>query len=452
MIQRLLIVLILLVMNSSQLFSQDSTYTNPVGNFAVLGDVADPCVLKHEGMYYLYATAVISHTYGFHVWQSKNLVDWEHKGVAFTNLETVNEWGKQNFWAPEVMFYKGLFYMVYSARAADDRLKIALASSVSPLGPFKNMAAPLLDENLACIDGHFFIDDDGTPYLFYAKDCSQNIVDGFHMSQIFVQKLVPNYLQPVGEPILAAQPTQFWECLSGDWRWNEGPWVIKHSGIYYLMYSANYFASEDYAIGYATALSPMGPWTKYEGNPILAKDLSIGVSGPGHNSVTTSPDGAEMFIVYHTHINPNNPSAGRTPNIDRLIFDADVLRILGPTRSPQPMPSSSSSDVEELNQPEPKKFNINSIFPNPFNNATKICYSVGDTQSQSAREFFVSLKIYNAVGEEIASLVHEKKRSGTYDAFWNGLDDSGNPVSTGVYICQLISDNRINIRKLMLLK
>ena len=52
------------------------------------------------------------------------------------------------------------------------------------------------------------------------------------------------------------------------------------------------------------------------------------------------PDGKEMFIVYHSHADPQKPSGDRVVNIDRLYFDEDGrLKIKGPTRSPQPMPS-----------------------------------------------------------------------------------------------------------------
>lgn len=93
---------------------------------------------------------------------------------------------------------------------------------------------------------------------------------------------------------------------------------------------------------YATADKPLGPWVKANENPVAATNLAIGVSGPGHNSITHSPDGKELFIVYHSHADPKNPSGERVVNIDRLHFD-DVgrLRIKGPTRSPQPIPTGA---------------------------------------------------------------------------------------------------------------
>lgn len=310
------------------------TFVNPVGDITQIGD---PFVMKHGEDYYLYATSLPAR--GFYVWHSSDMITWDLKAKALDCLWEGNWWGGQDFWAPEVIYYNDRFYMTYSARDGDNHLKIALAASDDPLGPFINVKAPYFDRGMSFIDAHVFVDDDGAVYMFYVQDCSENIIEGKHVSQVYVQEMSDDLLELKGRPVLAAEPSQPWELKSGDWLWNEGPFVLKHEGLYYLMYSANFYASGEYAIGYATASSPLGPWTKYAGNPVLEKDLSIGVSGPGHNSVTTSPDGSELFIFYHTHTLPEHPSGNRTVNMDRLYFENGILRIKGPTRTPQPAPS-----------------------------------------------------------------------------------------------------------------
>ena len=309
------------------------TYTNPVGQITGIGD---PFVLRHDGRYYLYATSSRS---GFKVWESTDLVHWEVRGLALDASAEPNRWAVDSFWAPEVIHYHDAFYMVYSARNDQGSLKLALARSEHPLGPFLTVKAPLVDRELSYIDGHIFIDG-GTPYLFYVKDCSENVIEGVHTSEIYVQEMRDDLMELKGEPVLALRPDQPWEGIDKDWRWNEGPFVLKVDGLYYLMYSANVFSSPEYAVGYATATSPLGPWTKSEHNPILSKRMEIGVSGPGHNSVTLSPDGQELFIVYHTHTDPKRPSGDRTVNIDRLYVQDGRMWVDGPTRTPQPMPSA----------------------------------------------------------------------------------------------------------------
>lgn len=318
------------------------TYINPVGDISGIGD---PFVLKYDDRYYMYCTS--NAQIGFKVWESSNLVDWTAHEFAFDSRIQEKQWTTGSFWAPEVIFYDNQFYMTYSAKSqSDGKLKIALARSSTPKGPFKDFRVPLLDNNFSCIDGHIFIDDDGTPYLYYSKDCSENIINGNHVSQIYVQQMTPENLSPVGDPILCISPSQPWEHPSAEWQWNEGPFVLKNDNIYYLMYSANYFASFAYSIGYAISMSPTGPWQKSEHNPVLAGNSSIGVSGPGHNSVTVSPDSSELFIVYHTHTDPAKPSGNRQPNIDRINIENGRLKIIGPTRSPQPMPNCNPKTNE----------------------------------------------------------------------------------------------------------
>jgi beta-xylosidase len=297
------------------------TYTNPVGDISGIGD---PFVLKHENTYYMYCTT--NGEEGFRVWQSKNLVDWTDQSLAFDPSLQSEKWAIGDYWAPEVLFYDNQFYMTYSARDQNDDIwKIALAKSENPLGPFEDVRVPLIRRDYPCIDGHIFIDEDGTPYLFYST-----------IFQIYVQELSRLDLSPTGSLVFCIEPTQSWEE-----RINEGPFILKNNDIYYMMYSANQYHDVNYGIGYTTSNSVGGPWQKYDGNPILSSQLDIQVSGPGHNSVTTSPDGREMFIVYHTHTNPDDPSGDRQPNIDRQYFENDTLKIIGPTRSPQPMPGGA---------------------------------------------------------------------------------------------------------------
>ena len=92
----------------------------------------------------------------------------------------------------------------------------------------------------------------------------------------------------------------------------------------------------------ATADAPLGPWTKDPDNPLAGTDRAVGYSGAGHNSITTSPDSTEHFMVYHTHADPEHPeNQQRTVNIDRMRFEDGQLVLDGPTRSPQPLPSGA---------------------------------------------------------------------------------------------------------------
>jgi GH43 family beta-xylosidase len=140
---------------------------------------------------------------------------------------------------------------------------------------------------------------------------------------------------------LVITPDQPWEDINGTRLWNEGPSVLKHNGKYYMTYSANGFNTHEYCVAYATANNPFGPWRKASENPILKANMSIGISGPGHNSFAWSPDGTELFMIYHIHTFPDKPNGNRTVCIDRVQFKNGKMVVYGPTKSPQPYPKSN---------------------------------------------------------------------------------------------------------------
>ena len=255
---------------------------------------ADPFVLLHEDRYYMYCTNSDEKgtDLGYFVYESEDLVDWENKGLC---LDKEDVMGDKWFWAPEVLFHNGKFYMVYTAEE-----HIGMAVSESPLGPFVQEEKKWLYEGNA-IDGHMMVDDDGTVYLYHVR---------FHNgNQIYVAKLSEDLLS-IDELydhclIKAEEDWETVDCLVA-----EGPFVLKHKGLYYLSYSANHTRSKEYAVGVAISDNPLGPFKKFEGNPILYKNGNL--YGVGHHSFTTSKDGKTLICAYHCH---NSKSESFTPRM-----------------------------------------------------------------------------------------------------------------------------------------
>ncbi|MDL2205970.1 glycoside hydrolase family 43 protein, partial [Eubacteriales bacterium OttesenSCG-928-N13] len=314
----------------------DWYYQNP----STITDVGDPQILRAEDAYWCFAT---SSGRGYRVWRSEDLVHWEkQKEHAF--LLNFDSWARGAFWAPEVYAYRGKYYMFYSASGEGvTGMRIGIAASDAPGGPYVDIAPqPLFDPGFSVIDASFFVDDDGQPYLYYARDCSENVVDGVHESHIYGVKLADDLSAIVGEPTLLLTPDQVWETDSGlEWLWNEGPIVLKHEGKYHLYYSANFYGSKEYGAGVAQSSSPLGPFEKRADNPILRyidQDDEVLVSGPGHNSFVETP-GGELFTVYHTHYYPHAPSDHRQMALDRAGFHADgTPYVNAPTLAPQLRP------------------------------------------------------------------------------------------------------------------
>ena len=101
-----------------------------------------------------------------------------------------------------------------------------------------------------------------------------------------------------------------------------------------MMYSANFFGGQDYAVGYAVSDSPLGPFRKSEDNPVLEKNTQDGglVSGVGHNSITWSKDGRQLYCVYHGRTAATGGE--RVVFIDRMEIRDGHLIVHGPGSEP----------------------------------------------------------------------------------------------------------------------
>ncbi len=88
---------------------------------------------------------------------------------------------------------------------------------------------------------------------------------------------------------------------------------------------------------------------------------------------------------------------------------------------------------------------LNQNYPNPFNPSTTIKYTISAPGK-------VSLIVYNILGQQIRILVNDKRNVGDYEITWDGKDNYGNPVSSGIYIYKLQTGDLIKSNKMLLLK
>ncbi|OFX60182.1 MAG: 1,4-beta-xylanase [Bacteroidetes bacterium GWB2_41_8] len=241
--------------------------------------LGDPFIMLWEGKYYAYGTYSED---GITVFVSDDLVKWSN--TTSLALHKSDVWDDKWFWAPEVYYINGKFYMYYSANE-----HICVATSNSPLGPFKQEIQKPMIEDEKCIDNSLYIDDDGKSYLLFDR-----FNDGLN---IWVAEMEAN--------LIDIKPGTMKKCINVSQPWeevwprvNEGSFIVKRNGIYYMTYSANSYESQFYGVGVATATNITGPWTKYEGNPIFQKPGDL--VGVGHSAMFTDKDG-KLRIVFHAH-------------------------------------------------------------------------------------------------------------------------------------------------------
>ncbi|MFC2084819.1 T9SS type A sorting domain-containing protein, partial [Bacteroidota bacterium] len=93
----------------------------------------------------------------------------------------------------------------------------------------------------------------------------------------------------------------------------------------------------------------------------------------------------------------------------------------------------------------PDKFDVAQNYPNPFNPATTLRYGL-------PKASFVSIKIYNLLGQLVKTLVNEDVSAGIYEVQWNGDDESGRKVASGTYIYRVVAGKNVVTKKMVLLK
>lgn len=266
---------------------------------------ADVTIFQEGGKYYLTGSKAGGQPQGFALLESKDLKTWsvpaglkDPEGMILT--EGDHTFGTKGFWAPQILKHQGMYYMTYTA---DEQT--VLAESTSLLGPYRQKEAGPIDSSEKNIDSYIFKDTDGKFFLYHVRFDKGNYL---HVAELDLKtgKINPQTLKR------CFSQTDPWEATpnfkSGPIM--EGPTVIKLKNKYYMFYSANHFQNIDYAIGYAVADSPYGPWTKYKNNPIIHRSI-VGENGSGHGDLFEGKD-KELYYVYHIHNAPEKIGPRKT--------------------------------------------------------------------------------------------------------------------------------------------
>ena len=312
------------------------SYVNPL----LARDFPDPFVLRFRGRYYAYGTGPALDGRYFRLASSRNLVDWEEHGGA---IQPLNMEGAEAYWAPEVAYSEGRFYMYYAVgrdETPDHHLRLAVADH--PLGPWEDAGINLTPEEIFAIDAHPFRDPAaGQWYLFYARD---ELEPPYAGTGIVVDRLLAmDRLEGKPRPVL--RPYAEWQLFELqrevkwglDWYTIEGPFVMPVGNRYLCFYSGGRWENPSYGVGYALADHPLGPW-KDDANaagPQVLTTVPGKVLGPGHNSIIIGPDLRTQYLVYHGW---DPECTARYPRLDTLSWDEDRPVCSGPSSEPRPAP------------------------------------------------------------------------------------------------------------------
>jgi hypothetical protein len=203
-----------------------------------------------------------------------------------------------------------------------------------------------------------------------------------------------------------------------------------------------------YDIG--TTVSGTTPWTFYS-NDVTPPTYSAFIDVLLQSSGPTSGTGYTWFdnvgLIEWSEWRPVSSSQSLpTPN------DYTWIQVKATTSTSQAIVSYDDVRYEErpthspdVSLAEPSEFRLLQNYPNPFNPSTRIEYKI-PTPTR------VIVKIYNLLGQEIRTLVDEVQPKGKGSVEWDGRNSSGLPVSSGVYFCTLAALQRVQAKKLLLLR
>lgn len=281
---------------------------NP-GNPVLDGWYADPEGIVFKDQYWIYPTysAPYEQQVFFDAFSSPDLAHWtKHAGILDTSAV---RWAKRAMWAPSIIEKGGKYYLFFGANdiQSDKELGgIGVAVADKPEGPFRDhIGKPLIDRfhNGAQPIDQFVFRDGNDYYLFYGgwKHCN-------------VARLNDDFTGFI--PF--SDGTTFKEVTPE--KYVEGPFMFKKDGKYYFMWSEGGWTGPDYAVAYAVADSPLGPFERKA--RILEQDAAI-ARGAGHHSVIHNPGKDEWYIVYHRRPLNETDRNARVTCIDRMYFDKD---------------------------------------------------------------------------------------------------------------------------------
>jgi len=280
------------------------------GNPILPGWYADPEAHVFDGRYWIFPTysAPYDEQVFMDAFSSDDLVSWQKHPRVLDAARIA--WATRAIWAPSIVERDGSYYLFFSANDIQNDEQpggLGVARASRPDGPFEDLLGrPLIDRfhnGAQPIDPFVLRDTDGTHYLTYGgwRHCNiARLADDFTGFVPFEDGTTFREITPQG--------------------YVEGSFMLLKDGRYYFMWSEGGWTGPNYAVAYAVADSPLGPFERV--GRILQQDPSV-ATGAGHHSVLHVPGSPRWYIVYHRRPLGETDRNHRVVCIDELPFDAD---------------------------------------------------------------------------------------------------------------------------------
>lgn len=325
------------------------TFTNPL-----LSAGADPWCIYKDGFYYYTNTTGKNIT----IWKTKSIPELKSADKKVVFEPTGKGDYAKDFWAPEIHFLKGCWYIYFAANTETNsghRLWVLQNSSKDPLkGKWIMKGKLTTPEDKWSIDGSVFENKNQLFAIWSGWEGDTN-----YQQNIYIAKM-KNPWTIEGGRTMVSSPRFDWEKY-GDLNKNEtpnhvnvneGPEILKHQNKIFLIYSASGCWTDFYALGELSAsansdLLNAASWTKKE-TPVFKQSKKNKVFAPGHNCFFKSPDGKQDYILYHANDAPGEGCGKlRSPRAQQFTWDKDGEPVFGiPVKIDQPLPLPSGTKTD----------------------------------------------------------------------------------------------------------
>lgn len=291
-------------------FAYAEAYRNPIRT----GFYADPSIVRVGDDYYMVNSSFIFFPC-IPVSHSRDLLHWKIIGYAITNPEwaRLDELeGGRGYWAPDISYYKGRFYICATYRLNDTGTiyrKQMVVSSDKPEGPYSEPV--FLDED--GIDPSIFTDDDGKRYMLLNRGARI-----FEISENADRQIGPATLLFYGDQKRAP----------------EGPHLLKKDGYYYL-FEAEGGTGAGHRITVSRSRELFGVYEPCPYNPIMRQnDETAPIQRCGHGKPVQTPDGWYMVYLCGRMVDGAYSILGRETALDPITWTADGWPLVNNLKGP----------------------------------------------------------------------------------------------------------------------
>ncbi len=300
-----------------------ATFTNPIINGA------DPYIYQKDGFYYFMVTQGNS----VKLWKTKNVSELSTALSTTVYFPTSGAPDSKNVWAPEINFLDGKWYIYYTAGDGADinqRTWVLENANADPMSGTWQAKGQIYsaNTNFWAIDGDV-MEFGGNRYFLWSGRPNQ--LSGDLTQNIYIAKM-KNPWTLEGNATKISTPTYSWE--KNGFGVNEGPEFLLNGNKAFVVFSASYCGTDEYALGLLTLKDGGDPlnsqdWTKST-QPVFTKNPQGSAFGPGHNSFFKSSDGTENWLIYHANSLPGQGCGNnRNVRIQKFTFNSDGSPNLG---------------------------------------------------------------------------------------------------------------------------